>query len=151
MERVAMTIELEPPINGRRSSALISLLVGVAVSLGLMLWVGRHGSSALLMLLFTVWVASPFAGMALVYRLAKGWPLIRQNVTYSQIRIISLGSALIYAVTVNVRQLARPAGPFLAVPVASWLLMALWLWMTRYFHGEGSGETTVLNLDGKRK
>ncbi|MGA3068600.1 MAG: hypothetical protein ABSD43_00075 [Terracidiphilus sp.] len=150
MEHVAMTVEPEPPINGRRSSALFSLLVGAVVSLGLMLWVGRHDSSVELMLLFTVWVASPFAGMALVLRSAKRWPLVRQNVTYNQVRFISLGSALIYFSTVDVKQLAKPAGPFLAVPIASWLLMGLWLWMTNYFHGESSGETTVLNLNGKK-
>lgn len=149
MERVAMPVEIEPPVNRRRSSALFSLLLGASVSLGLMLWVGRHNSSVALMLLFTVWVTSPFAGMALVHRSAKRWPLVRQNLTYNQIRIISMGSALIYVVTVNFRQLAKPAGPFLAVPVASWLLLALWLWMTKYFHGEGSGEPTVLNLNGK--
>ena len=150
MENVAMTVEPEPPINGRRSSALFSLLVGAVISLGLMLWVGRHDSSIVMMLLFTVWVASPFAGMALVLRSAKRWPHVRQNVTYNQIRFISLGSALIYFSTVDVKQLAKPAGPFLAVPVASWLLMGLWLWMTNYFHGESSGETTVLNLNGKK-
>jgi hypothetical protein len=150
MEDVAIPIELETPMNGRRSSALFSLLVGSAVSLALMLWVGRHSSSIVLMLLFTVWVASPFAGMLFVHRSAKNWPLVRQNVTYNQIRIISVGSALIYIGTVNIRQLSKPAGPFLAVPIASWLLMALWLWMTRYFHGEASGETIELNLNGKK-
>lgn len=150
LERVTMPVETDPTVNLGRNSAMLCLLPGAAISLGLMFWVGRHNSSVVLLLLFTVWVASPFAGMALLCRWAGHWPGKRQKVTYSQIRHLSLGSALLYALVVVLNHFPKPAGPFLAVPVASWLRMAVWFWMTRYFHGKGSGETTVLNLSGKR-
>ena len=129
---------------------MLCLLVGAAISLGTRYWVGRHNSSVVLLLLFTLWVASPFAGMAIVHHLARNWPGKRQVVTYSQIRNLSLGSAFLYVLIVAVKHLSKPAGPFVAVPVASWILMAIWLWMTQYFHGKGSGETTELNLSGKQ-
>jgi hypothetical protein len=115
-----------------------------------MYWVGRRNSSVALLLLFTVWVVSPFAGMVVLYRWARHWPRARRAVTYSQIRNLSLGSAFLYVLVVAVKHLSKPAGPFVAVPVASWILMAIWLWMTQYFHGKGSGETTELNLSGKQ-
>jgi hypothetical protein len=150
MGNVAMPVETEPLTDRRRASASFDLLLGAAISLGLMFWTGRHNSSVLLILLFTVWVASPFVGMTLVYRRVKRWPAVRQRLTYNQIRIISFGSALIYMFQVGLGHSAKHAGPFLAVPVASWIILALWLWMTRYFHGEPSGETTVLDLSGKQ-
>jgi hypothetical protein len=138
------------PANIHRGVALFSVGLGAAVSLGLMLWVGRHNSSAVLVLLFTVWVASPFAGLLLIYRAANRRSPARQRVTWSQMRVISLGSAVIYAADVFLYHPAKAAGPFLAVPVASWLLMVVWLWMSGYFHGEGGEATTALNSDGKR-
>jgi hypothetical protein len=89
-------------------------------------------------------------GMALVYGNSRHWPVVRQRATYNQICFISIGSAVIYLSSVTLKDVSKPAGPFLAVPIVSWLLMALWLWMTRYFHGEVNGETTVLNLNGKQ-
>jgi hypothetical protein len=125
------------------------LLLGAALSLGLMFWTGHRNSSLILILLFTFWVASPFAGMALVLRRSRRWPVIRQSVTCNQIRIISLGSAFIYA-GVSMMNFAKPAGPFLVVPIASWLLLAVWFSMTRHVHGEGSDVAAVLNLTEKR-
>jgi hypothetical protein len=149
MVHEATPVETDSPISGPRSSALFSLVVGAAVSLGSMFWAGRHNSSIVLMLLFTFWVASPFAAMALMHRLARRWPIKRQLVFYNQIRIISFGSVLIYIGTDSFGHLAKPAGPFLALPAASWLLLAVWFFLTRSIHGDGS-ETTVLNLRGKQ-
>jgi FlaA1/EpsC-like NDP-sugar epimerase len=118
---------------------MLCLLLSAAISLGLMLWTGHRNSSVVLLLLFTLWVGSPFAGMALMYRRAKRWPAVRQHVTYNQIDIISVGSAFIYGSFVGLKQFAKPAGPFLAVPVASWILMAVWFGLTRYFHGRAAG------------
>lgn len=150
MEKQANATDLGLSSDSRRTGALICLLLGAVVSLARMFWVGRHNASLILVILFTVWVASPFVGMALVYRRSSRWPIVRQRITYNQICFISIGSAVIYLASVNLTQASRPAAPFVAVPVVSWLLMALWLWMTRYFHGEANGETTVLNLDEKQ-
>jgi len=149
-DHVALAVELESPMDRRRNSALMSLLVGAAASLGLMFWTGHRNSSLLLMLLFTVWVASPFAAMAFVLGRSRGWPSARQNLTYNHVQIISLGSTFIYLTVVNIRHLSKPAGPFLVVPAASWLLLALWVWMGGYFHGEGNQGPTTLDLSGKK-
>jgi hypothetical protein len=150
MENVALPVETEPLTDRRRASARLDLLLGAATSLGLMFWTGRHNPSILLILLFTVWVASPFVGMMFVYRSAARWPAVRQRLTYNQIRIISFGSALIYMFQVGLGHSAKRAWPFLAVPAASWMALVLWIWMTQYFHGEPSAESTVLDLSGKQ-
>jgi peptidoglycan/LPS O-acetylase OafA/YrhL len=123
-DSVALAVELESPMDRRRGSALMTVLAGAAVSLGLMFWTGHRNSSLLLILLFTFWVASPFAAMVFVLRRSRRWPPARQTVICKQIPIISLGSALVYA-ALNLRHISKPAGPFLAVPVASWLVLAL--------------------------
>jgi len=128
----------------------MTVLAGAAVSLGLMFWTGHRNSSLLLILLFTFWVASPFAAMVFVLRRSRRWPPVRQNLICNQVQIISLGSTFIYLAVVNIRHLSKPAGPFLAVPVASWLLLALWVWMGSYFHGEASQGPTTLDLGGKQ-
>ncbi|HUD14929.1 MAG TPA: hypothetical protein VMQ56_14850 [Terracidiphilus sp.] len=148
MERQSANDRL--PANIHRGVALFSVGLGAAVSLGSVLWVGRHNSSVVLVLLFTVWVASPFAGLLLIYRAANRRSPARQRVTWSQMLVISLGSVVLYAADVFLYHPAKAAGPFLAVPVASWLFMVVWLSMSGYFHGEGGGKTTALNSDGKR-
>jgi hypothetical protein len=149
-DNVALPVELESPTERRRSSALMSLLFGAAISLSLMFWVGHRNSSLLLILLFTFWVASPFAAMAFLLRWSRRWPPTRQNLTCNHVQIISFGSAFIYLTVVNIRHLSKPAGPFLAVPVTSWLLLSLWVWMGGYFHGEASKGPTILDLSGKQ-
>jgi hypothetical protein len=139
-ERAAMSPQMDQSATGQRSSALFFLLLGAVVSLGSMYWVGHRNPSLLLMALFTVWVGSPFAGMTLILKRSLRWPIARQNVTCKQIRFISIASVIAY-VSVGLKHFAKPAAPFLALPLATWLLMAVWFWMTPHTNAEGSGET----------
>ena len=48
-----------------RILAFIAVLLGAAASVGLVLWVGRQQQSRLLLLLFSLWVLSPFMALLL--------------------------------------------------------------------------------------
>lgn len=123
-----MTPEPQPALDGKRKAVRIIVLLCAAISLGLMLWVGRHNHSALLVLMFAVWVASPFVGLIWLHRLAIHWELRRQKATYAQVTFISLVTVAVYAAVAFLMHLAKPAAPFLAVPGISWVLVAGVLW-----------------------
>lgn len=119
-----MTMGMEPATNLLRVATLIIMLLGCAGSLGLMFWVGRHNQSVLLVAIFTVWVASPFAGLLWVHSNAKRWEVSRERSAYRLMLLLSLGSIAAYAAPVFLMHLAKPAAPFLAVPAISWALVA---------------------------
>jgi hypothetical protein len=126
-----MTIESQAATDSKRRTALIIVLLCTAISLGLMLWVGRHNRSVLLVLMFAVWVASPFAGLVWVHRVAMRWSALRQQATYAQMYFISVATVAIYAAVAFLVHLSKPAAPFLAVPALTWVVIAILLASTR--------------------
>lgn len=122
-----MTTGMQPATNLLRVTTLIIVLLGCADSLGLMFWVGRHNQSVLLVAIFTVWVASPFAGLLWVHSNAKRWEVSRQRSTYALMLLLSLGSIAAYSAPIFLMHLAKPAAPFLVVPAISWAVVAILL------------------------
>ena len=58
--------------------AHVALLGGAAASVALMLYVGRHNPSVLLMAMFVFWVASPFVAFWFVHgRASRRQPVLR--------------------------------------------------------------------------
>ena len=51
-----------------RTAALTAVLAGAVGSVGLMLYVGRRNHSRVLLVLFALWVLSPFAALGWAYR-----------------------------------------------------------------------------------
>lgn len=118
-----MKMDLSTGPNRQRTAALAVVLLSAVISLEAMFRVGRHNTSVVLVLLFTVWVASPFAGLLWMWRRA----MPRQEAQQTTCRFISLisgSSVAVYAAVAYLVHLKKPAGPFLAVPAASWLLIA---------------------------
>ena len=104
-----------------RAMVRAGLWIGAVGSLGFTLYAGRHNSSILLIVLFAVWVVSPFAGLWLAERSAERVP--------AGIVASMRGSALVIMVcSLGIYGAAAMQGPshhttfaFLAVPAASWL------------------------------
>ncbi len=111
-------------INIIRSLALIATLVGAIGSLGLTLYTGRRNDSVFLILLFAIWVLSPFVALTTAGMLSKRWSVIRRLILYSLMIFISLGSLASYSGILSPPG-AKPAGVFLIVPLISLLLMAI--------------------------
>ena len=103
-----------------RPAALIAVLVGSGASLAMMFRVGHRNSSPILLLLFTVWVLSPFVALLFAYFASKHWPAL-----YSVMLIVTLGSVAMYAVVAFGPPRSKPASMFLVVPFAAWLLIAV--------------------------
>ena len=108
-----------------RAAALIALLAGAVGSIGFMLVAGHRNPSRLLLLLFAIWVLSPFVGLGTIGTISNRWPAIIRAALYSVMLVVALGSAAIYGAIALGPPRPQAAFVFVVVPPASWLLMAI--------------------------
>jgi hypothetical protein len=107
-----------------RAVSLIAVSAGAVGSLGLMLRAGRS-TPRLLLVLFVIWVLSPFVGLAWANVVSKTWPVLTRATLYCVTLVVTLVSLAAYGDLVS-----RPSGSsqaffFVSVPPSSWLLMAI--------------------------
>lgn len=103
-----------------RATGLTALAVGAVGSVGLTLYAGRHNHSVILMALFTLWVLSPFAALALLHSVSKG-----RAAFHSLMVILTLASLAIYAYIALGPPRVKTAPVFVVVPPVSWLIIAI--------------------------
>jgi len=104
---------------------MIGALAGAGGSIGLMLRVGHRNNSRILLLLFGIWVLSPFMSLVLANLLAKRWSVLTRTTLYGVTLVLTMGSLAIYGDVAFGPSRAKPAFLFLVVPLASWLLIAI--------------------------
>lgn len=110
----------------RRGSTLRAIVrsgvwIAAAGSLACTLYAGRHNKSVLLVVLFAVWVLSPFAGLIGSERAAEHSPSGIANAMRASALIIAIFSLGIYVAVAASPPEHHTAFPFLAVPAVSWL------------------------------
>ena len=108
-----------------RAAALIAVLAGAAGSLGLMLHAGRRNDSRILLVLFTIWVLSPFVALVLADVVSKRWSVLTRATLHSVMLVLTLASLAIYGDVALGPPRAKTAFVFVVVPPASWLLIAI--------------------------
>jgi hypothetical protein len=118
--------------------ALIAVLAGAVGSIGFMLRAGRHNSSRLLLVLFTVWVLSPFAVLLSAYAVSKRWSILTRRALYSVGLLIAVGPLGIYGEVALGPPRAHTASAFVVVPPASWLLIAMTVAIAAWISGKRS-------------
>ena len=114
-----------PSFAGLRRTALILLVAGAFGSVGLMGFVGRHQRSVLLMVVFTVWVLSPYATLAVAVALSSRWSAPIRRTLYALTIVVALASLAIYGIVAFGPSRPQPAFYFIVVPPACWLLIAI--------------------------
>jgi len=121
-----------------RTVALIALVVGATGSLVFMF---RQGQSTprFLLVLFTLWVLSPFAGLLWANIVSKRWSIPTQGTLYCVMLIVALGSLAIYSKLIDV----KPAGSgnaflYVAVPPVSLLFIAIVVPITAFISSRSS-------------
>ena len=122
-----------------RAVALTLVLAGAVGSLGLMLYAGRRNSSRVLLVLFALWVLSPFIALVFANVVSKRWSALSRATLYSVMLILTLGSLAIYGDVALGPPRQQPAFVFLVVPLASWLLIAIVLPIAALVSGRLSG------------
>jgi hypothetical protein len=106
-----------------RATALIAALAGAGSSLGFMLYAGRRNNSRILLILFTLWVLSPYVILAVAEVVSKRWPVLTRAALYGVMLITALGSLAIYGYFALRPPRAQAAAVFVIVPPAAWLLI----------------------------
>jgi hypothetical protein len=105
-----------------RVAALIVVVAGALGSLGFLLREGRR-TPRFLLVLFVLWVLSPFVALVWANVVSKRWSVVTRATLYTVTLFLSLGSLAIYGAVGSLR--AKPAAIFLMAPLASWLLVAI--------------------------
>ena len=119
-----------------RAVALIAGVAGATGSLGFMLRAGQR-TPRLLLLLFTIWVLSPFVALVWANMVSKRWSVVTRATLYCVTLVVTLGSLAIYGELV----VLRPPGSanaflFVVVPPASWVFMAIVVPMAALISGK---------------
>ena len=107
-----------------RAAALMAVVVGAAGSLGLFLRAGQR-TPRLLLVLMAIWVFSPFVVLVWANVVSKRWSVLTRATLYSVMLVVALGSLAIYGNDALRPRKAQAAFVYVAVPPASWLLMAI--------------------------
>ena len=110
--------------NGLRTASLIALMVGAIGSLGLWIHAAQH-PPPLIIVLFVVWVFSPFVFLAIGHVVSKRWTQGPQTALYWVTFLVAVASVLIYADDAVSHRTAHPAFVYTAVPPLSWLVSAV--------------------------
>lgn len=111
-------------MTGLRLTALIALVTGAVGSIGLWIRAAQH-PPPLIIVLFVVWVLSPFVVLGIGHVVAKRWPPSTQSALYWVTLLATTASIVIYADDAVVHRTAHPAVVYVAVPPASWLVSAV--------------------------
>jgi hypothetical protein len=108
-----------------RAAALIALPIG-AVGTILLFFRASERTPPLLIVLFLLWLLSPFAVLAWAHIRSPRWSAATRLALYGVTLVIALGSLAIYGNLIAItRQGAPKAAPFVIVAPLSWLLTAI--------------------------
>jgi hypothetical protein len=113
-----------------RTAALVVLLAGAFIAEALTLVAGRQNTHYVLTAIFLFWVGSPFAVLFIVDRVSTTWPALMRTTLHWLMLIVTVGTIVVYANRVLHPPNAQGAAVFVAVPPASWLLIAIALGVT---------------------
>ena len=117
-------------LSSFRSIAFFIILAGAGASLDFVLHTGAKNHSIFLVLLFVVWVLSPFVGLLAANAMSIRWPSRNRVLFYVLVLLISVGSVACYSGALKFPG-ARPAFVFLAIPLISWLLIGVMVQASR--------------------
>lgn len=104
--------------------ALLVGIVGAVVSLYFMFNAGRNQPSLLLIVLFMLWVLSPFVGLFLLNNISKRWIVTVRETLYWLAIIMVVLSVTGYSGAFNTAQ-TKTAFVFLVIPFVSWVIIAI--------------------------
>jgi len=106
-------------------AALLAAVIGAAGSVWFMYLVGARQRSGILILMFTVWVLSPFVGLvAADHRWKDRAPPFRATLHVVTL-LVALGSLAVYGEVALGPPRLKPARFFLMVPLLSWVILAI--------------------------
>jgi hypothetical protein len=113
-----------PRSGSLRTAALAAAALGAAGSVALTLRAGNRNPSRILILMFLVWVVSPFVLFVAADMLGKGWPVAARTALHAATIVAALVSLAVYGGVVLGPSPPKIARFFLVVPPVSVLFAA---------------------------
>jgi hypothetical protein len=107
-----------------RHAGLIALWIGAAGSIYFFFRAGRH-PPPLLIVLFLVWILSPFVALGAVARISKRWSILTRTTLSVVMIVVTIGTLAVYADDAISHRTTHPAAVYVMVAPASWLLIAI--------------------------
>ena len=107
-----------------RAAALIAILAGAAGSMVLLFHASQR-RPPLLMIIFVIWVLSPYVALIFANALSGRWSVPARATLYGVMLVVALGSLAVYGDDAVRPRKAQAAFVYVVVPPASWLLMAM--------------------------
>src|SRR6266542_5435220 len=104
--------------------ALLIGILGAVVSLYFMFNGGRNQPSVMLIILFTLWVLSPFVGLLLLNNISKRWVVSVRETLYWLAIIMTILAVIGYGGAFNTPG-TKTAFVFLVIPFVSWLIISI--------------------------
>ena len=121
-----------------RTAGLIAVIAGAAASLGFLFHASQR-RPPLLMVIFVIWVSSPFVALAIANAISGRWSVLTRATLYGVMLAVALGSLAIYGHDAASPRRAQAAFVYVVVPPASWLFMAIVVPMGAFISGRLSG------------
>jgi hypothetical protein len=115
-------------IGPLRTLSLIALVVGASGSLILMVRAGRD-TPTLLLVVFVVWVLSPFIGIAWAMKRSNNWSTLTRTTLHWTTLVIAFVSLAFYGNLIRPPAGSPPAFVFVIVPPVSLLVLTLGIWI----------------------
>ena len=103
--------------------AQAAAVVGAVGAVALTLYAGRGNNLPFLMILMAGWVFAPFFGFALARRFSGRWSPSTRAALDVVIVLVAVASIAVYGFDVFGPLHVKRATPYVAVPIAAWLLM----------------------------
>jgi hypothetical protein len=114
-----------------RKIAMGTAIAGALGSLFLTLTAGQNNKSVILVLLFCLWVLSPFTAMIAATTASKGRTSLTRQSLYISIILITVFSIIGYSGILKIPG-AKHAFIFLALPFLSWLVIITFFVVLRF-------------------
>lgn len=112
-----------------RTAGLAATVLGAIASVALLVYVGNRGGSnkaqPVVMVLIATWVLSPYVILFAADALAKTWSDMTRSTLYGMMILVTVISLAVYISAATGPIKPKPAAPFVATPVLSWVLILI--------------------------
>jgi len=103
-------------------AARISALIAALASVGFMLRAAHRNPSVLLLFLMAIWVLAPFVALLWVIHRSEQWQEFSRKALYVLTLFVAAAALVVYVTDALGPPKTKAAAPFVAVPLASWIL-----------------------------
>jgi hypothetical protein len=131
-------------LNLMQTVAMVAAIIGAIGSLYFMFKTGRNQKSILLIVLFTGWVLSPFAGLFLASKFSNRWIIPGRLSLYWLMIIFAIGSLVAYS-GVLIPSGTKGAFIFLVAPFTSWIVITIVFLINRIRATRSKGSAKEIN------